>query len=224
MVARIADIFRPAEMAMVATVDSAAGDTAWGAANSPPAGYGILGRTVQDMHSGGRVTFLSLAADVAKGGGIAGASVAEPLPRPASPSNSAISSSSSGLLCPPVPQPYLGPPSIYLSDSEEGTLSSDSGGSELTTYAECDGGAEVTADAAGPAEASAAPQPTAFVPPAKPPLVALGAAFEAPAAVADGEAVTAVLAKYAAVPLPAVDAAALDAHISTLIEVTIWVS
>lgn len=219
MVARIANIFRPAELAVVATADRGGDAPAWGAAISTPAGYGILGRTVQDLRSGGRVTFLSLAVDVADGGIDTDPAAAEPLPRPVSPANSAASSSS-GLLCPPVPQPYQGAPSAYLSDSEEGTLGSDSG-------IECgNGGSETAMYAASAAASSEPPQPAAIEPHIKPqPLVALGAAFEdiaaAVAASPGSEAVAAVMAKHGTVPLPAVDASALDAHISALIEVAI---
>ena len=204
MVARIADIFRPAELAVVTTTDCGGDALAWGAAVSPPPGYSIAGRTVQDLASGARVTFLSLTADGAADNIVAtaaGASVTaacaaagQLLERPLSPASS--TTSVSGTLCPPVPQPYQGPPSAYLSDSEEGAFGSDSG------------------DAA----AAEAAQLLPLEPPVKPqPLIALGPAVED-----NGqrcEAVAEVLAKYAAVPLPATDAAALDAHISALIEV-----
>jgi hypothetical protein len=205
MVAYIADIFRPAELAVVATTDCGGDTLAWGAAVTPPPGYSTAGRTVQDLASGARVTFLSLTADgaaddalaLAAGGSVTAACAAaagQLLERPLSPASS--TTSVSGTLCPPVPQPYQGPPSAYLSDSEEGAFGSDSG------------------DAA----AADAAQPLALEPPVKPqPLIALGPAIEG-----NGprcEAVAEVLAKYAAVPLPATDPAALDAHISALIEV-----
>jgi hypothetical protein len=201
MVAHIAGIFRPAELAVVTTVDCAGDAPAWGVSISPPPGYVSTGRTVQELHTGGCVTFLSLAAGDAASGVRVGtadsctaadctAAAAQSLMRPASPAGSA--SSASGALCPPVPQPYQGPPSAYLSDSEEGTLGSDSG------------------DAAAVEEAqlvATKPQP----------LVALGSAFEEDCQCS--EAVAGVMAKYAAVPLPATNATALDAHIGGLIKV-----
>lgn len=205
MVARIADIFRPAELAVVTTTDCGGDALAWGAAVSPPPGYSTAGRTVQDLASGARVTFLSLTADIAAddalaaaaGGSVTAACAAaagQLLERPLSSASS--TTSVSGTLCPPVPQPYQGPPSAYLSDSEEGAFGSDSG------------------DAA----AAEAAQPLPLEPPVKPqPLIALGSTVEY-----DGRhsaAVAEVLAKYATVPLPATDAAALDAHIGALIQV-----
>lgn len=199
MVAHIADIFCPAELAVVTTTDCGGDALAWGAVVSPPPGYSTAGRTVQDLASGARVTFLSLTADGAAdstGGSMVAACAAvtgQVLERSPSPASSATSVS--GALCPPVPQPYQGPPSAYLSDSEEGAFGSDSG------------------DAA----AGEAAQLLALEPPVKlQPLTALGGA-EGSGQCSD--AVAEVLAKYAAVPLPATDAAALDAHITALIEV-----
>lgn len=224
MVARIADIFRPAELVVVASVDG--GDVAaWGAALSPPAGFSTACRTVQDLRCGGRVTFLSLSANA--GGTAAGAfadahvvracdiaASSEPVPRPPSPA-----------LCPPVPPPHEGLPTAYSSDSE-GTFGSDSG--DAADEAVADLVPEMAADAAATAaaEAPATFEPAAFERPIKPPpLVALGAAFEAPAmpsaaasAATCSEAAAAVMAKHGAAPLLAVDPTALDAHISALIE------
>lgn len=237
MVACIADIFQPAELVVVASVDDGAGNVVdWGAALSPPAGYNTACRTVQDLRCGGRVTFLSLSAaasetatgatadaHVVRACGIAASS--EPVPRPPSPAGS--TASSTGSLCPPVPPPHEGSPTAYSSDSE-GTFGSDSG--DAADEAAADLVPETAADAAATAaaEAPATFEPAAFEPPIKPqPLVALGAAFEDPpaapmaaaSAAACREAVAAVMAKHGAAPLLAVDPAALDAHISVLIEV-----
>ncbi len=217
LVGQIADIFRPTDMAVVTSVDGAAGDHSWGATLSAPAGYTVASKTIQDVSAGGRVTYVTLAAHTtaappaplpatlpvaaafAKGGAAAANETdAAPPARPASPAGSVASDAP----CPPVPQPLEAQPSSYSSDSE-GT---DNGGTD----------AGESTDSLSGGFAAVKPQPFEALPPA----AAARPADSAPSAPAGPytAAMEAVMVRHGTVPVPAVDVGALDGHIGALIK------
>ena len=186
MVGQIAGIFDPTEVAVAVTVDGATADTDWGTSLPPLAGYTTTSSSAQQLRAGGRVTFITLAADSSQAPADGSAAKVQPLQQRAS-SDSNLSEASSEAPFPPVPSPLESMPSAYSSDSED-TLAACSLDDDFPSPQKLPPCVPLSGDAAG--DGPAVPNP----------------------------AVAAALAARRAVPLPAVENGALDAHIAALIK------